>query len=240
MDRTRYLATLTSDSNLLGAAAATDLTAAVPFCPGWTVRDVVEHIAEVYEHKLAAIASHGERPQPWPPPWPKDRDPLAWFSDARQRLVEVLTVADPMAPSWTWWPPDQTVGFWVRRMAHETAVHRVDVEAAVGTAQPIDADLALDGVDEVLHLMLAGDWSTEPQPDLTGIVEIATGGQSWRVAMAPEEVIVGVTETASAIVSGEPSVVLLWLWGRARDGVEITGQRTAAERLRKRLALATQ
>ena len=175
VDREGYLETLEADSRLLAEAAARDLTAAVPCCPGWTVRDAVEHVAEVYEHKLAAIERGGERPEPWPPAWPADRDPLDWFADARERLLDTLTRTDPAAPSWTWWPPDQTAGFWLRRMAQETAVHRVDVEAATGAAAPVDAALALDGIDEVLELMLAGDWASDPQPDLTGTVDVAAG-----------------------------------------------------------------
>jgi uncharacterized protein (TIGR03083 family) len=132
VDRARYLSLLESDSRRLGEAAARDLTAPVPFCPGWTVGDAVAHVCEVYEHKIAAIERRGERPEPWPPVWPSDLAPLDWFADARDRLLGVLARTNPAERSWTWWPPDQTVGFWVRRMAQETAVHRVDVEGATG------------------------------------------------------------------------------------------------------------
>ncbi len=45
--------------------------------------------------------------------------------------LRALLVARPdSAPTWSWWPADQSVGFWVRRMAHETAVHRWDAEGA--------------------------------------------------------------------------------------------------------------
>lgn len=238
MDRDRYLDLLRHDGALL-RSAATDLDAPVPTCPGWTVRDAVEHTAEVYEHKVACIAAGGTRPQPWPPERPEGEDPLSRFDTAFARLVETLAATDPAAPSWTWWPEDQTAGFWVRRMAQETAVHRADVQSAAGTVTPVDAELAVDGVDEVLVMMLAGDWSTDAQPDLTGSARVTTGGRSWRVVMAPEQV--DVTEDggdAEATVSGEPSDVLLWLWGRAGDdAVRIEGD---ASRFRARLALATQ
>ena len=32
-----------------------------------------------------------------------------------------------------------------------------------------------DGIDEVLEAMLAGDWASDPQPDLTGTVDVAAG-----------------------------------------------------------------
>ena len=242
MDRQRFLETLTADSDRLARAAASNLGARVPCCEGWTVRDAVEHVAEVYEHKIAAIAGRGARPEPWQREWPVDRDPLEWFADARARLLETLTRTDPSAPSWTWWPADQTVGFWVRRMAQETAVHRVDVEAATGAGTPLDPELAVDGIDELLVVMLAGDWTTLPQPDLTGTVAVATGDDAWAIVMSRDEVSVDRGGApAEAVVSGEPSSLLLWLWGRAPDAaVSIDGDRDVAHRFRKRLALATQ
>lgn len=241
MDRDRYLALLDTDGAALRAAAR-GLDAEVPPCPGWTVRDAVRHVAEVYEHKLACIAARGARPDPWPPEWPPGRDPLDWFADAHERLLRVLRETDPAAPSWTWWPEDRTAGFWVRRMAQETAVHRVDVESASGAVRPIDGDLATDGIDEVLTMMLAGDWGDEVVPHLTGAATVAAGGRAWRVAMAPAAVTVEEGEgDADVTVSGDPSPVLLWLWGRAPDGaVRIDGDPDAARRFRERLALATQ
>ena len=241
MERARYLELLHADATLLRAAAArADLGAAVPTCPGWTVRDAVEHVAEVYEHKVAAIELRGQRPEPWPPERPAGRDPLAWFDEAYARLRDTLTRTDPAAPSWTWWPADRTAGFWVRRMAQETAVHRADVESASGPVTPVAADLALDGIDEVLHLMFAGDWTTDPQPDLTGEAAVAAGGASWRIEMTGNDVTV-TPGTAATVVSGEPPDVLLWLWGRAGDDAVTTGgDPGVVRRLRARLALATQ
>ena len=221
MERARYLALLRSDAALL--------------------RDAVTHVTEVYEHKVACIGLAGARPEPWPPAWP-ERDPLDWFDDAFARLLDALEGTDPAAPSWTWWPPDQTAGFWVRRMAQETAVHRADVESAFGAITPVDDDLAVDGVDEVLVMMLAGDWSTEPHPELTGSAVVRTGAHAWHVDMASEEVAVRTGDgAAGATVSGDPSPLLLWLWGRAPDGaVSFDGDPDAVRRLRERLARATQ
>ena len=240
MDRDRYLALLDADGAALRDAAR-DLDAAVPTCPGWTVRDAVEHTAEVYEHKLACIAAGGARPEPWPPEWPA-RDPVAWYADAHERVLRVLRDTDPAAPSWTWWPDDQTAGFWVRRMAQETAVHRVDVQSASGTVTPVDDELATDGVDEVLVMMLSGDWSEEVVPHLTGTVAVTTGGRSWLVTMTPAEVVVAEMPGApDATVGGDPSDVLLWLWGRSGDdAVRIDGDADVARRFRDRLAIATQ
>lgn len=239
--RERFLDLLRADGDLLLRTARRDPAAAVPVCPGWTVRDAVAHTAEVYEHKLACLTLAGDRPDPWPPEWPADRDPLEWYGDTHARIVEALTGTDPAAPSWTWWPEDQTAGFWVRRMAQETAVHRADVESAFGDVTPVDPELAVDGVDEVLTMMLADDWSEQPTPHLTGTAAVETGGRRWHVTMEPAVVTVAQSsDAADATVSGDPSCVLLWLWGRAADdAVTIAGDPDAARRFRERLALAT-
>src|SRR3954447_6753553 len=213
MERARYLELLELEGTRLRRAAARDLTADVPPCPGWTVTDVVEHIAQVYEHKIACVTLGGAPPDPWPPSWPADREPLRWFEDAQHRLINLLTNIDPAAPSWTWWPEDQSAGFWIRRMAQESAIHRADVESARGDITPVDAELAVDGVDEVLTRMLAGDWSEEPQPGPPCTVDVRVGDRTWQVGMSPEEVAVGeATGTAAAEVTSNPSDLLLWLW----------------------------
>jgi uncharacterized protein (TIGR03083 family) len=242
MDRDRYLTLLEEDGRLLRTAAARDLDAGVPPCPGWTVGDAVTHTAEVYEHKMLVATGRGERPAAWRQTPPDGMGPVEWYDDALRRVLDVLRTTDPGAPSVTWWPADQTAGFWVRRMAQETAVHRADVESAFGPVTPVDAELAVDGVDEVLVQVLPGAWHDEPMPGLTGTLVVATGGRSWLVAMKPGAV--DVTEgggDADATVTGEPSDVLLWLWGRAPDSVvTTTGDEGAVRRLRERLARTTQ
>lgn len=242
MQTAELLGHLEVESARLRAAAARDLGAEVPSCPGWVVRDLVEHVAEVYEHKLACIALGGPKPEPWPPVWPAERDPLAWLDDVRARLLTVLRDVDPAAPSWTWLPEDQTAGFWHRRMAHESAVHRVDAELAHGAATEVDAELALDGIDELLRLMLDEDWTGFEEPELTGSLVVASSGRAWGVVMTADVIVVSdaLPDGSQATVSGDPSGLLLWLYGRAPASVvSVDGDPVAAQRLRQRVALST-
>jgi uncharacterized protein (TIGR03083 family) len=230
------------DGERLAAVADGHLADAVPSCPGWSVDDLVRHIAEVYEHKIACTLL-GKVPEPWPPEWPADRDAMEWFRDAHGRLLDMFARSEPTTPSATWWTPDQTVGFWARRMAHETAVHRVDAELAAGARTPIDGELAADGVDEILRRMLAGDWSDDADDAATGQrVAVSTGGRRWDVVL--ERASVDVEDgsgDADARLEGEPSDVDLWLWGRVPDDhVSRSGDLDAVRLLRSRLALATQ
>lgn len=204
--------------------------------------DVVRHVAQVYEHKIACTLTQQD-PQPWPPEWPSSRDPLEWFADAHQRLLALFTERGPEAPSFTWWPPDQTVGFWARRMAHETVIHRVDVEISGDQPTLVAADLAVDGVDEVLAIFLAGDWSEAPDDRCQGQrIVVSTGERSWLVELLPGLINVSEPEGGQdATVRGDPESVLLWLWGRRSDR-ELTrsGDTAVVTLLRDRLQLATQ
>ena len=121
-------------------------------------------------------------------------------------------------------------------------MHRADVQSAFGAVTPVDAELAVDGVEEVLVMMLAGDWSDDVQSASTGTGAVAVDDKAWRVGMSPDQVTVGdATGDAEARVTGEPSDLLLWLWGRGPESsLQVTGDRAVARRLRERLALATQ
>lgn len=239
MDFERYVESLRADAGLLAATARRDLAAAVPSCPGWTVRDVVEHVAVVYLHKIECMRL-GRAPDPWPPA-PPPGDPVDWFEESLAELVDELTSRGPTAPSFTWHEPDQTVGFWYRRMAQETAVHRIDVELAFGPPTPVAADIAVDGVDELLDIMLAGDWSDEPQPGPAQVVALHADDRDWRITLAPDSVAISrVDGPADAGVTGPASDVLLWLWRRSDPAwakLEFSGDVTP---LYDRLFLVTQ
>lgn len=226
-------------------AAATDLGADVPGCPGWTVRDLLSHVLGVYRHKNAAFAA-GAAPENPEAGWgalADDDDVVALLRDEAAVLRTNLD-RDPATPAWSWWAPEQTVGFWQRRMAQETAVHRWDAESAVlgaDDADPIADDLADDGVDELLG-WLTWDWSDYPQAGADGRrVLVSTGVHSWTVTLHERAVEVGPGgDDADALLAGEPSGLLLHLWGRPGEhGIASGGDLEALRQLAERLAMAT-
>jgi len=240
MDYATFVEHVQIDGERLVSVAGEASEAPIPSCPGWMMRDLVTHVARVYEHKIACTEL-GHEPDPWPPAWPADRDDVVWLADAHARLLAMFGAHVAGDPSATWWPPDQTVGFWARRMAHETAVHRVDAELAVGRATPVDGQLALDGIDELLTIMLAGDWSEAPDASTGQRVAVETGGRRWVITLQPSAVtITGGADEADATIEGDPSDVLLWLWGRAADDSVTRTSDELAALLRARLTLATQ
>lgn len=241
-----FLEYLAADAARLREVAARDLTAPVPSCPGWTVTDLVQHVAVVYLHK-AECMRRNDFPQPWPPDV-SGEEPLALFDRGYAALAGEFAARKPESPARTWYPPDQTVGFWIRRMAQETLIHRVDAELALdGKAGAIPADLAEDGVDEVLERFLAFG-SREWQEDFGDLLDdcdgravgIFTGDRGWLARLTPTGVKIS-TGDGDASVSGDPESVLLWLWRRAADDVvDIGGDQALVAKLRELLGAATQ
>src|SRR5690349_10947392 len=117
MDSVDFRAHLTSDYSRL-TAVATDLTATVPSCPGWTVEDLIRHVAEVYLHKGECMRL-GHTPANWPPDLSAE-PALDSLARSYTDLTTEFDARSPESPSYTWCDPDQTVGFWIRRMAQET------------------------------------------------------------------------------------------------------------------------
>jgi uncharacterized protein (TIGR03083 family) len=248
MDEKRLLETLDADYRRLREVVAGALGDTVPTCPDWTGADLARHVAEVYLHKTETIR-RGAFPEPWPPDL--GPDPLAALDRAYAELTAEFAARKPDEPALTWYRPVQTVGWWVRRMAQETVIHRVDAELAAGVEPlPIPADLAADGIDEVLVCFLAyasteyGDYLSEALADSDGAtVRIDTESASWLVQLGPVAVTVardteGDTE---AVLRGSEDAVLRWLWRRVgNEAVELDGNRSAIGKLHKLMGVTTQ
>ncbi|GAA2841208.1 maleylpyruvate isomerase family mycothiol-dependent enzyme [Kribbella solani] len=174
-----YLEHVRADSARLGAVARRGLDAPVPSCPGWTVDDAVRHVAQVYVHKIEVL-KHGALPDPWPLDF-SGLKTMEWYDETRAAIVAALEQAGTELPTWTFSPRDSTSGFWYRRMAHETVIHRIDVEQAHDAVTPIDPELALDGIDEVLYPTVAGPWWEEGDTKfpVDATVRITTPTHAW-------------------------------------------------------------
>jgi uncharacterized protein (TIGR03083 family) len=253
METTRYLACLAADYDLLRTAVvAAGPGAPVPSCPGWTAADLATHVGEVYLHKVAAMRD-GKWPDPWPPA-DLPGDPLAALDLGYRELTAEFAGRSPDESALTWYGPERTVGFWMRRMAQETVVHRMDAQLAAGEPlTPAPDDLAIDGVDEVLVRFLAygaAQWPAEyaavenhlAGAEGTDSVVVSAGPAAWTVRPVPASVGVtdGGDEAARAVVSAAPDAMLRWLWGRAGDdAVTVSGDPAWAAYLRRLLAALT-
>lgn len=231
MDRSTYLDAVVRDSAALAAAARAGLEPSIDHCPGWTVQSVVEHLGMIHrwvEQMVRTRASERLRRQDMTPP-PIDGAVLVeWFEEGVGRLIDTLGSVEPDEPVWNWSLRPHVAGFWPRRMAHETAVHRWDSERGSGREQPIDGALAVDGIDEVFDTIAPRMIDDGAPLELGGTLHLHCTDRDgeWLVAAAADGGLDVRREHAKGdcAVRGTASDLLLLLLNRpTRDRVEVFG-----------------
>jgi uncharacterized protein (TIGR03083 family) len=181
-----WLAALRADGPAFRAAVAeADPDAQVPSCPEWTVAQLTGHLTEIYGW-VAAHVGRGVTTAPEPRRRGAVAASVEEFDARLGALLTLLDALDPEMPAWNWAPQSKKVGFWHRRMAHETAVHRWDAQMATGLAEPLEAKLAADGVAEVLDTWLPagkGKCAVERQ----GMVALSATDleETWHLRLRP-------------------------------------------------------
>ena len=222
LSREQYLIHLNADYQLLVSAIPVS-PVDVPSCPGWTTKDLAKHMAHVYlgQAYVVETGSQAENKEHLAP-YPRTEDFMEFMYWGFDAITKALDINRPERQTWSWHHSDQSVDFWFRRMAHETVIHRIDAEQAVGAVTKIDEALALDGVDEVLDFLpLMGSWPEVPNIDF-GIVSIVattkSGSQVWDLQFADEAATVSAADKANVsarlVISGDAEAMDLYLWGR--------------------------
>lgn len=231
-----YIAALRSNATALAdAARGTAMDAPVPSCPEWTVHALLKHIGGHHRWvrgNLDRTPEDGMHPFDDYEPAPDDRRAADWVAEGADALADRLAEVGPDQRCWTWVPELATTGFWARRTANETAVHRWDMQNAAGAPDPVDADHAVDAVDEYFGVMgvIGGD-------RLRGEGETIhwhctdTDGE-WLVRLAPDGLEVSREHAKGDLaLRGPASDLLLVTIGRApASTVEVLGNAALAER----------
>lgn len=233
MDSQTYIDAVAANGDRVFEAAAADLTAQVGACPGWDVAKLVGHLGQVYGY-IAQIADieGTERPDVRGPQAPGPDEVLEWARGQHAELVATLTRVDPHANAWNWANTGRA-GFFHRRMAHETLIHRWDVETAVGAVSPIDSDLGADCVDEVIYVGLqASVRSTREYSYPAGSLHLhRTDGDGEWLLRVEDGSLVATREHAKGDVAvrGTGGDLALYMWGRGGEDLEIFGDADLAE-----------
>ena len=236
---TEWLTLIEDRSAALRAGAGeAGLTARVPGCPDWSVRDLVAHLGEVQRFWAAAVAAG---PADGPPGEDQlDRTPgddlLAWSAGSTQTLLEALRAAGPDRPCWTWWSESgapMTSGAVARHQVQEAGVHAFDALEAAGRAQALPAEVAADGIGEFLTVGLA---SRGPWPHRPGTVALtAANGPDWLVSLSGEGARAseqGGAAQPDARLRGTASDLVLALYGRHLAGdLAVDGDQELASQL---------
>jgi len=249
MENARFLECLRADFSRIREVVPGHLEARVPTCPDWTVADLVRHVAEVYLHKVEMMR-HGAHPEGWPPASFLEEEPVGLLTRGYGELRAEFDARKPEDTSKTWYEPDQTVGFWVRRMAQETVIHRVDAElGARAQVTAIPGDLAADGIDELLVAFVQYGTTNWPEefaellkPAGDRLVSVVTPERSWALRLTSRDVRVdeAAAGTPAAVVEGPAADVLLWLWARGGESAAASGDEDTVALLRKVLVASTQ
>ncbi|KOU36075.1 MULTISPECIES: maleylpyruvate isomerase family mycothiol-dependent enzyme [unclassified Streptomyces] len=238
MEITEHVQALAREGELLAEVAERAGTdAAVPTCPGWRVTDLLRHTGSVHRWATAYVAERRLEPVGFPDaPELVGGELLEWFREGHADLVRALTGAPADVHCWTFLPtaPPSPVAFWARRQAHETAVHRMDAESALGVVfSAVEPEFAEDGVDELLTGFHARPRSRvrTAEPKVVR-VRAADTGAVWTVHLsaAPARTVQGDTgEPADCELTGEAAWLYEALWNRVPlAGPGVTGDQALA------------
>jgi uncharacterized protein (TIGR03083 family) len=238
-----YLAAIRRDSDRFYAAAReADPTAPVPSCPEWSVADLVWHLGEVHWFWGTDVERRASTPdelEQLKPPRPAEYDELvAWGQAQADRLIGLLEATSDHVAAWTWAleDADHNVGFIRRHQVQEAALHRWDIESAVGgRPHPIEPDVATDSIDEILAITLP--WGVRPENPLPGRVRIrcTDTGRVWVIDVDGRVATAGGSDVEVSITGTAPGI-LLALYRRAPlDSLSIEGDAPYAEELLARI-----
>ena len=99
-------------------------------------------------------------------------------------------------------------------MTQEAAMHRWDIEAAHAATNPIDAELAVDGIDEFYDFLLLSGYLMRSQETELFTCTPQTDGE-WMITRSNEGIEVEKTHGKGDVAArGPASDLLLFVWNR--------------------------
>jgi uncharacterized protein (TIGR03083 family) len=237
LDVQTYLSGIVEHSEQTALSAVGALDRPVLHCPGWNVRELLDHLIEVHlfwativEQQLQEPPAEGQRVRV------PESEVIARFLDGARHMVQVLKNANQEVPVWTWAPTQSDVAFITRHQIQESAVHHWDTANAAGSAFTLSSAVACDAIDEFLTFSVASE--SYPAPDGRPAIGGALGLQcsdvdeSWTVRDGDVPRTISFTH---GVDEGVPTITatstefLLWLFGR----VELAASPDAAERAQR-------
>ncbi|MFE6774250.1 maleylpyruvate isomerase family mycothiol-dependent enzyme [Streptomyces fimicarius] len=240
MQIAEHIASLSEEGRLLAAAAErAGPGASVPTCPGWQIRHLLRHTGMVHRWAAAFVTEgHTDYRPDGGEPALDGAELLAWFREGHGHLVRSLGEAPADLDCWTFLPAPSPLAFWSRRQLHETAVHRVDAESALGgPLTPVPAERAVDGIDELLTGFHARPKSkVRSRKPRTLRVRAVDTEATWtvRISEDPPEAVRTVTPDApedgvDCELSGTAEGLYLTLWNRLPlAALSLRGDRSVA------------
>jgi uncharacterized protein (TIGR03083 family) len=219
-----YLAELATSLDRLSTLARQPdeiLARPVPACPGWTLDDLFGHLGSI-ERWAAEVVLEGKFIEE---PAPPATGAAAWFLEGANTFLGTMAALDPETQCWNFGPPPRKAGFWLRRQAHEHAIHLVDACQASDLEGPaLGEDFMLDGIDEVLAMFTPRQLRLKRMPHPEEAVTFhVPGATSWTLGQG----------AATASITAPLHGMYLGLWGRSNlaDTAVIEGDAALALRV---------
>jgi uncharacterized protein (TIGR03083 family) len=164
----------------------------VPTCPGWTAADLWQHLGTVHRWAAEIVRTRSDvriSRSDIGLALPSDGNWGPWMADGAELLLAALRPTSGEEPVWVW-GADSHVRWWSRRQLHETTVHDADVALAMGEGFEVAAEVAADGIDELLdNLPVRFGWPGARTPEGEATVHLhatdgAGGGQGeWMISL---------------------------------------------------------
>jgi hypothetical protein len=224
----------------VATARSGPLDAPVPTCPAWDLARLCTHQARALHMAAASLEGGGAVLDRDSLPQPDLGDPVGFLAAAGDRLCAVVAATDPDAPAWNFTTRPPVASFWSRRMALETAVHRVDAELTVAAAAgsgadptPVDPLLAVDGIDEIFEVFLPR--GLNPGHDSGGTIHLHAGDAPGEWTFSVRNGVLEVTRghvKGDVAVQGTASDLYLMLWRRLpvdSPGIRVLGDTAVLE-----------
>ncbi len=217
-----------------------DPDAIVPTCPEFTLDRLAFHIGEFSSFWSHVVCEGNGRDKPAYPADPGAAGRGPWVDGLMSHLVTELRSAKPDTPCWTWYEPDQSVGFVASRACHELTIHRVDAQlAAGGTADGVPAPVAVAGIEEVFLLLheygVDGVRGVPGNGETLHLCATDTTSDEWWVHLDADQATVtrdhnAVRPAADLSIRASASDLELLLYQRPTTGpVEMIGDRAVLD-----------
>lgn len=167
----QFLVQLLADVDVSRNVALANPIAAVPSTPEWNALSLFGHIAQNLAYtawvltdapRLESAIAHPQLRNDFAS-WLDEFQ--AWASVGVDRFVTAVYAAKGRSDVTNWTGANTTPDFWARRMCHETAIHRWDLENAVGAATALPSEIAVDALAELADVLIPY-WMRPRRPDL--------------------------------------------------------------------------
>ena len=206
-----------------------NLDANIPSCPGWTFTELAQHMCGTQRWSTHALLTgeRGEHPQA-----PNERQALSnYFNEGARELIDASRTIDPLRPTWSFGPEPRIAQFWTRRQAHEITIHLWDAYASQEQNFDIPADLALDGINEIVEVFFPmrvkrGNLTALPQA-----IVLVPNESTQSESLPLIELTTNPNNDGPRVeIHGKAADLLLLLWGRKPlNSCEIIGDATLAQ-----------